>query len=158
MTCDAAEKASMAAQVEINSGRDPENAKRGAKKAAGAARQAAFTVANLAARYVEEHLSDNKPSWQKEAAWLIQKHIVPTLGDIPLKDVGTSDISALLYKVRKVTPIGSNRPREGSGRPSQTKGNEAPIEGDCLLRSIDPVISATSGGRLLEWRYMRDLK
>lgn len=111
MTCDAAEKASMAAQVQVNSGRDPGNVKSEAKKAAAAARQAAFTVANLATRYIEEHIPDNKPSWQKEATRLIQKHIVPNLGDIPLKAVGSADVSALLHKIRKVTPTQANRVR-----------------------------------------------
>jgi integrase len=118
MTPDAAEKASLAAQVRINGGEDPNQSKVDARKSAALERKAAFTVADLAERYIEEHITpNNHPSWASEATRLIKKHILPALGKLPLVEVGPADISGLLFKMRKATatkkatPTQANRTR-----------------------------------------------
>lgn len=110
MSPELAEKASRAAQAKIDAGTDPGQAKADARKAAQAARQAAVTVANLADRYITEHIQTNFKGQGAEATRLINKHIRPALGKLPLAAVGPADISALLYKMRG-TPVQANRTR-----------------------------------------------
>jgi integrase len=131
MTCEAAEKASKAAQVGINAGSNPNQIKADEK----AKLKAAVTVADLADRFILEHIgakvvmdgkriaqlelirdSNGKPMGNKQStAWehvrLIHRTILPALGKIPVKDIGTGDLSAFLAKIRKATPTQSNRVR-----------------------------------------------
>ena len=112
MTPEAAEKASVKAQASINDGKDPGAAKTEARRLAAEAKREAFTVSDLASRYITDHIeANNKPSWQAEAIRLIRKHILPALGKLPLKDVGPADISALLSRMKKDTPTQANRTR-----------------------------------------------
>jgi integrase len=112
MTPDAAEKASVKAQAQINAGEDPGAKKAESRRLAAEAKQAAFTVGELADRYIEEHIkTNNKESWQVEATRLIDRLIRPAIGNVSLKAVGPSDISALLHKIRKATPTQANRVR-----------------------------------------------
>jgi len=110
MSPEMAEKASRAAQAKIDAGTDPGQAKADARKAARAARQAAVTVADLADRYLAEHIQKNFKGQGDEATRLIKKHILPALGKVPLAAVGPADVSALLYKM-KGTPVQANRTR-----------------------------------------------
>lgn len=105
-----AEKASRATQARIDAGQDPLEAKVQAKVAAKAARRAAFTVADLAERYLAEHVRHDYRRQGVEAARLIRKHILPALGGLPLAEVGPADISALLHAMRG-TPVQANRTR-----------------------------------------------
>lgn len=131
MTCDVAEKASKAAQVSINAGSNPNQVKADDK----AAQKAAVTVADLAERFIEEHIGakvtwegdsitqlelirdsngkamGNKESTAREHIRLIHRTILPALGKLPVKGVGTGDLSAFLAKIRKTTPTQSNRVR-----------------------------------------------
>lgn len=112
MTPDEARKRLDAAWVKINAGIDPNQVKADERRAAAQAKHAAFTVADLASRYIDDHIKvHNKPSWQAEATRLIKKHIIPALGNLPVKDVGPADISAMLFKIRKKTPTQANRVR-----------------------------------------------
>jgi integrase len=109
MTCDAAEKASKAAQVAINSGINPNQAKVDAKVAEVEKRRAAVTMQDLADKYVAEHIPNNSDGWGKEAGRLIRLHILPLLGKkTPVAAVGPADVSALMLKM-KSTPIQANR-------------------------------------------------
>ena len=69
-----------------------------------------MTVADLAGRYVAEHIQKNFKGQGDEATRLINKHILPALGKLPLAKVGPADVSALLYKM-KGTPVQANRTR-----------------------------------------------
>ena len=112
MTPDQARKRLDAARVKINSGIDPNQAKADERQAAAAAKHAAFTVEDLASRYIRDHIKvNNKPSWQAEATRLINKHILPALGKLPVTEVGPADISAMLFKIREKTPTQANRVR-----------------------------------------------
>ena len=131
MTCDAAEKASKAAQVSINAGSNPNQVKADEK----AAKKPVVTVSDLAERFIEEHIGakvtwkgdsiatlelirdsngkamGNKESTAREHVRLIHRTILPVLGKLAVKDVGTGDLSAFLAKIRKATPTQSNRVR-----------------------------------------------
>lgn len=112
MTPGAAKKAHTSAWEKINAGKDPNQEKADAKRAAADAKRAAFTVRDLAGRYITDHIQvNNKLSWQKEATRLINKHIIPAIGSMALKDVGPADISSMLFKMRKDTPTQANRVR-----------------------------------------------
>ena len=111
MTPDAARKAHRAAWGQINAGTDPGQAKADARAAAAEARRAAVTVQDLADRYILEHIPSNSAKWGKEATRLIQKHILPAMGGVPLAQVGPADISALLFKMKQTTPTMANRTR-----------------------------------------------
>ena len=111
MNPDAADKAHTAAWNLINAGTDPGQIKVEARKKAKEAKAAAVTVENLADRYIREHIPGNSSKWGKEATRLINKHILPAIGNRPLALVGPADISALLYEMRQSTPTMANRVR-----------------------------------------------
>jgi integrase len=95
----------------INAGTDPGRAKVEARVSAAVAKRAAITVGDLADRYILEHIPGNSSKWGKEATRLIKKHIIPTLGKLPLSAVGPADISNLLFKMKQTTPTMANRTR-----------------------------------------------
>ena len=111
MTPDAARKAHTAAWGLINAGTDPGKAKADARAAAAEVKRAAVTVSDLADRYILEHVPNNSKSWGDEAKRLLKKHILPAIGKMPLALVGPADISDLLFKMRKSTPVMANRTR-----------------------------------------------
>jgi integrase len=111
MTPDAAKKAHAAAWNLINAGTDPGQAKAQARQAAKEEKRKALTVADLADRYLREHVAALGDHWRKEATRLINKHIIPALGPLPLAKVGPADISALLYEMRQKTSTMANRTR-----------------------------------------------
>jgi integrase len=129
-----AEKASRAVQVGIDGGIDPLEAKESAKTAAQEARKAAVSVADLAERFIADHIGaevewdgdgfkvtlirdttgkpiGNKESTAREHIRLIHRNILPTLGKVAVKDVDTSVVANLLFKIRKEHPTQSNRVR-----------------------------------------------
>lgn len=110
MTPGGARKAHSATWALIHAGTDPNKAKDDAKKAAKEARRAAVTVEDLAKRYKEEHIHTGLRAQGKEATRLIDKHILPALGKLPVAAVGPADISAVLHKMRQ-TPVQANRTR-----------------------------------------------
>jgi len=111
MNPEAAEKASRSAQTKIDGGTDPLQAKTDARKAEQAARLAAFSVKDLVERYQEEHTPGNSEGWQIESKRLMNKHIVPALGKVSLREVGPGEISSFLYPLSKKTPTQANRVR-----------------------------------------------
>ena len=113
-------------KLQVKNGEDP--------KAASRARKAAVTVSELADRFIEEHIGakvtwqgqsleveiihdkdgravGNKESTAREHVRLIEKNIRPVLGKMAVKDVGTSEIASLLFKLRRDHPTLSNRVR-----------------------------------------------
>lgn len=112
MTTERAETESREIHLGTKKGTDPNRAKDEARRAAARAKLAAFTVEDMADRYITDHIqANNKASWATEAARLIRKHILPALGKVPLKDVGPAEVSALLSKMKKSTPTQANRVR-----------------------------------------------
>ena len=66
------------------------------------------TVAELAARYLEEHvLVRCKPRTARTHCQLIGKHLLPELGKLPAAAVGREHVTALHYKLRH-TPTTAN--------------------------------------------------
>ncbi|MGA2082172.1 MAG: site-specific integrase [Holophaga sp.] len=112
MTPEAAERAHAATWNLINAGTDPNQAKADAKEAAKDARRAAVKVNDLADRFIAEHIQGKERGRMQgaEAIRLINQHVRPALGELPLAKVGPADISALLYKMRG-TPVQANRTR-----------------------------------------------
>jgi len=134
MTPDSAKRAHAAVWSQIHAGEDPNLAKVEAKKAAKEAQKAAVTVADLAERFIHEHIGakvtpkgegyefeiirgrdgkpvGNKESTAREHTRMIYRNILPVLGTMPVKEVGTADIAAMLFKLRKDHPTLSNRVR-----------------------------------------------
>lgn len=115
---------------QVRKGEDPKAAVE-AKKAAALARRQRFTVNQLADRFIKDHIraevtpeggrlvvtkigsegSGNRLATAKEHVRLIEKFIRPTLGPLPVEDVGTSEIAGMLRKIQDETPIQANRVR-----------------------------------------------
>ena len=125
MTPDLAKVAATEAWGQIHSGVDPSQAKRAERQAA----LAGVTVSELADRFIKEHIraevirkdnrlfvtksgpEGNKLSTAKEYVRLIEIFIKPRLGKHLVREVGTSDVAEMLFKVQKHTPIQANRVR-----------------------------------------------
>lgn len=115
---------------QVRRGEDPK-AVIEAKKAAAMARRQRFTISQLADRFIKDHIraevtreenrlvivkigpegSGNRLSTAKEHVRLIEKFIRPTLGALPVEDVGTAEIAGMLRKIQDETPIQANRVR-----------------------------------------------
>lgn len=91
--------------VEIATGANP-SAKRKAEREAS-------TVLDLVKRYEKEHIAVNVgKAWGHESKRLLDKHIVPALGSMRVKDVEARDIAELISKLREETPTMANRVRQ----------------------------------------------
>jgi integrase len=112
--------------TEIGEGKNPSDTKRADRQAR--------TVAEFAEDFIRDHIGvkvtrngksfkvelirdgkgkpvGNKESTAREHIRLLDRNILPAIGKMAVKDVGTSDIASLLLKIRKKTPIQSNRVR-----------------------------------------------
>ncbi len=58
------------------------------------------SLAQLAQRFDEEHITKLKPRTQEEYRRLFRLHIIPRLGKKPLADIGHDDIAALHRKIK----------------------------------------------------------
>ena len=92
MTVDEARNAAQRALGEIRSGVDPADAKK--------AKRDAQTVADVGTDYLADVEARRKPITAKEYARLWNKHVVPTMGNVKVTDVTTSQVSALHRKMR----------------------------------------------------------
>ena len=74
------------------------------------------TVAELASRYLDEHVAVRCKSKTAETyRSIVRKHIVPALGDLPLAEVGREHVTELHYKLRDI-PSMANRTVETLSR------------------------------------------
>ena len=74
-----------------------------------AERKTGPTVAEVAARYLNEHVAERcKPKTAEVYKSVIKRHIVPTFGDMPLAAVGRKQVTDLHYALRDV-PSTANR-------------------------------------------------
>ena len=110
MTVDQARKAATARWAEIHAGVDPKQVKADKRKADEEARKAAVTVADLADRYLREHVQSTFKGQGAEARRLIRLHVLPALGKLPVAQVGSAHVSDMIYKLNE-TPVQANRVR-----------------------------------------------
>ena len=83
--------------------------KAGAGAAAGARADTGTTVAELAERYLREHVELRcKPATAKGYRQVIDKHILPVLGKAPIAELRREDVANLHYRLRR-TPTAANR-------------------------------------------------
>ena len=83
--------------------------KAGAGAAAGARADTGTTVAELAERYLREHVELRcKPVTAKGYRQVIDKHILPVLGKVPIAELRREDVANLHYRLRR-TPTAANR-------------------------------------------------
>ncbi len=73
------------------------------------AERAAPTVAELAARYLEEHAIRKVPRAQKDDQAMIETFVLPTIGRLKVLDVRRDDIDQLHREVSRKRPIRANR-------------------------------------------------
>ena len=86
----------------VKAGEDPIPAPMAAKPASGP------TVAELAARYLEEHVTVRcKPSTTAQRRFVLDRHLLPALGALPLAAVNREHVADLHYKLRG-TPAMAN--------------------------------------------------
>ncbi len=79
-------------------------------------RPAALTVAQLAARYMAEHVAVHcKPRTATFYRQILDTHIVPALGARPIAQIGRDEVAALHYRLHK-TPSMANRVVEALSR------------------------------------------
>lgn len=112
MTVEEARKLAKGAAVAVQKGEDPSSERQDARKAA--------TVADLAARYLEQHATRKKPRSVAEDRRILgiredgtadperKGYVLPHLGATKVADVTRSDIDRLHYSMRS-TPIMGNR-------------------------------------------------
>jgi integrase len=97
---DKARKRAYSMRGQVSEGKDPLREIDTAK--------AAVTVADAAARFLQEHGPRRKPSTRRMYEATIEKHIRPRLGAMPIGDVSTEDATRLHHRLR-ATPCHANR-------------------------------------------------
>jgi len=86
---------------QVNLGHDPMGSRH--------ADRAAPTVAQLAKRYTAEHAVHKVPRAQKDDQSMINKLVLPAIGQFKVQDVRRDDIEQLHRQVSKTRPIRANR-------------------------------------------------
>ena len=75
----------------------------------GAHTNAGSTVAELAERYLSEHVAVRcKPNTARGYRQVIDKHVLPVLGKLPISALGRAHVADLHYRLRK-TPTAANQ-------------------------------------------------
>jgi len=100
MTPEEARRMAAAKLAVAHSGRDPAEEKKAAERA--------LTVAELAERYIEEHIPKKKDSSAREDRRILDTYVLPALGPRRLGDVTASDVAKLHLSMRS-TPFMANR-------------------------------------------------
>ena len=102
ISADQARRRAAAMLARIKAGEDP-RAEARARRAAGP------TVAELAARYVREHVEVRcKPSTARTARQVVDGHILPALGKLPISALERGRVADLHYRLR-ATPAAANK-------------------------------------------------
>ena len=86
---------------QVDQGRDPMGERH--------AERAAPTVAELAARYLEEHAIRKVPRAQKDDRVMLEKIVLPAIGRLKVHEVRREDIDQLHREVSQTRPIRANR-------------------------------------------------
>jgi integrase len=100
LTPDQARRLAAAKLAAAHSGRDPAEEMRATERA--------LNVAELAERYIEEHIPKKKDSSAREDRRILDTYVLPTLGSRRLGDVTARDI-AKFHLSMQFTPIMANR-------------------------------------------------
>ena len=102
ISADQARRRAAALLARIKAGEDPRAEVR-ARRAAGP------TVAELAARYFREHVEVRcKPSTARTTRQVVDGHILPALGKLPISALGRGRVAELHYRLR-ATPAAANK-------------------------------------------------
>ena len=82
--------------------------KAGEEPGAGPGAEGGPTVAELAEKYLREHVAVRcKPNTVKGYRQVVGKHLLPTLGKVPIAALGREHVAELHYRLRK-TPVAAN--------------------------------------------------
>ena len=82
--------------------------KAGEEPGAGPGSEGGPTVADLAERYLREHVTVRcKPNTVKGYRQVIGRHVLPALGKVPIAALGREHVAELHYRLRK-TPVAAN--------------------------------------------------
>ena len=82
--------------------------KAGEEPGAGPGSEGGPTVADLAERYLREHVAVRcKPNTVKGYRQVIGRHVLPALGKVPIAALGREHVAELHYRLRK-TPVAAN--------------------------------------------------
>lgn len=105
MTVAMARKKALSLLGQISEGNDPATKKK--------AERQAKTIKELADQFKKEHLPTLRPNSRSQYERLLTRRILPALGSKRVKDVDSSDVAALLSRIRLDTPKGieANRAR-----------------------------------------------
>ena len=99
VSADAARRQGAALLTRIKAGEEPQ---------AGPGAEGGATVAELAERYLREHVAVRcKPKTQREYRRVIARHLLPALGKVPIAALGRAHVAELHYRLRK-TPCAAN--------------------------------------------------
>ena len=99
ISADEARRQGAARLTRIKAGEEPES---------GADAEGGPTVADLAERYLREHVAVRcKENTQKGYRQVIGRHVLPALGKMPIAALGREHVAELQYRLRK-TPIAAN--------------------------------------------------
>ena len=99
ISADEARRQGAAHLTRIKAGEEPES---------GADAEGGPTVAELAERYLREHVAVRcKENTQKGYRQVIGRHVLPALGKMPIAALGREHVAELQYRLRK-TPIAAN--------------------------------------------------
>ena len=82
--------------------------KAGEEPGAGPGAEGGPTVAELAEKYLREHVAVRcKPNTVKGYRQVVGRHLLPTLGKVPIAALGREHVAELHYRLRK-TPVAAN--------------------------------------------------
>jgi integrase len=101
LACTEARRRAMAAATQVIDGRDPSRLH--------CATVVGARFSDVHARYVEEHAQKKLKRWQ-DGQYLIQRNVLPVIGDMPIKDIKRADVRALLQSMQD-RPALANRIR-----------------------------------------------
>ena len=102
ISADQARRRAAAIIARIKAGEEP-------RPAPGARGDVGMTVAGLAERYLREHVALRcKPATAKGYRQVIDNHILPALGKVPIDELRREHVADLHYRLRK-TPTAANR-------------------------------------------------
>lgn len=71
------------------------------------------TIAETFALYQKTELAKTSPKWQRQIQRIFERHILPKLGDRPVKDLKRADIRTITDAIAKVSPSSANNLHRG---------------------------------------------
>jgi integrase len=109
VTVERARRKARALREAIEQGQDPGGEKE-RKRSAAVARRMAPSVAQLAERFLAEHVSKRRPNTLDSYQRVFRNHILPAIGGMKVHEVATDDVQALHAKLTKAgKPYQANR-------------------------------------------------